>query len=232
MEEAFSALQYAPTYLPLHIQIGEMLLKEDRTAEAVEKFSMVASTYSVRGEAGQASVLLNRLVQMAPMDVEVRKRLIAQLVASGQIDEAVKAYLELSGIYYRQADLDTARNTYMTALRLAQSSTNNRKWSVEILNKMADIDLQRLDLRQALRVFEQVRTMQPGDPKVRSNIIDLNYRMSQETAAMSEVESYLGYLESNGQRDQGILFLKAVMAEHPDKVELKRRFAGSLTTIS
>ncbi|MDD5370665.1 MAG: tetratricopeptide repeat protein [Anaerolineaceae bacterium] len=232
MEEAFSALQYAPTYLPLHIQIGEMLLKEDRVSEAMEKFSIVATTYSARGEAGQACVLLNRLIQMAPMDVEIRKRLIAQLVASGQVNDAVKAYIEMAGIYYRQAELETARNTYMTALRLAQSSADNRRWSVDILTKMADIDLQRLDLRQALRVFEQVRTMQPGDAKVRSSIVDLNYRMSQDSAAMSEVEGYLSYLEGKGQKDQGLKFLQAVMAEHPEKAELKKRFAGSFTTRS
>ncbi|MEK6222478.1 MAG: tetratricopeptide repeat protein, partial [Chloroflexota bacterium] len=35
VEEAFNVMQNAPTYLPLHIQIGELLLRQDRTQEAI-----------------------------------------------------------------------------------------------------------------------------------------------------------------------------------------------------
>ena len=53
MEEAFFALQLAPTYLPVHIEIGELLLpKKGRTDEAVRKFMAVADLYNARGEIG------------------------------------------------------------------------------------------------------------------------------------------------------------------------------------
>lgn len=226
MEEAFSALQFAPTYLPLHVQIGDLLMKENRTSEGVEKFSVIAKTYAARGESNQACSILNRLVQIAPLDIDVRKRLVEQLVASGQVDEAVRATMELAAIYYRQADLDAARSTYMSALRMAQGSKKNRDLSVAILGKMADIDLQRLDLRQALRLYEQIRTLQPGDAKVRTSITDLNFRIGQDGAAYTEVDGFTTYLESHGQREQAVKFLKDVISEHPEKADLKQRLAN------
>jgi len=36
MEEAYHALSFAPTYLPLHVQMGDLLITEGRMTEAVE----------------------------------------------------------------------------------------------------------------------------------------------------------------------------------------------------
>jgi len=223
MEEAFTALLYVPTYLPLHSQIGEILLKEDHVVDAIDKFSVVAQAYSARGEATQACALLRRLVKLAPLDLNVRKRLIDQLVASGQIDEAIRGYLDLADIYYHQADLEAARSIYSTALRLAQGSQASRAWSVDILFHVADIELQRLDLRGALRIYEQIRMLQPEEAKARISIISLNYRMSQEMAALSEIESFVSYLHGKGQEDKATKFISSMLEEHPEMEELVKR---------
>ena len=159
MDEAFYAVINAPTYLPLHSLIGDLLITEDRITDAIAKFTVVAQAYSVRGEAGQATNILRRILKLAPMDLAVRTKLIDQLIARGQVDEAISEYIELADIYYRLAELDMARKTYATALRVAQQSSGNRTWSTQILTRMADIDMQRLDWRQAIRVYEQIRTL-------------------------------------------------------------------------
>ncbi|MDX1378696.1 MAG: hypothetical protein R3307_07595, partial [Anaerolineales bacterium] len=43
MEEAFQALAYAPTYLPLHSLMGDLLVRENHTQEAIAKFTAVAT---------------------------------------------------------------------------------------------------------------------------------------------------------------------------------------------
>ncbi len=225
LEEAYNALDYAPTYLPLHILIGDLTLKDNRVQDAIDKFMMVANTYSARGEASQSISLLERILALAPADMVVRSRLIDQLIAQGEMEEAIQAYMDMADIYYRGADLDNARKTYMVALRLCQQTKANRSLNVEILNHMADIDMQRLDWRQAVRVFEQIRTLQPGDEKARVNLIELNTRLGQETAAMNELDSYISYLDSNQKSDAVIQFLLNLVAERPDAPELHKRLA-------
>ena len=225
MEEAFHALAYAPTYLPLHTLMGDLLIRENHIEEAIAKFNTIAQAYSVRGEAAQAAKLLRRVIQLAPMDMVARSKLIDQLVARGQVDDAIREYLELADTYYRLAELDQARRTYTTALRVVQQANADRKWNIHILQRMADIDMQRLDWKQAIRVYEQIRTLRPDDEGVRKNLIELSLRLGQPAQANAEIESYLTYLQAQGHSDQGIKFVEELLAERPNDMVLRRALA-------
>lgn len=228
MGEAYEAVQQAPTYLPLHILMGDLLVQEGRITDAISKFSVVAQSYSVRGEGLQATKLLRRILQLSPMDINSRTRLIDQLVERGQTDDAIHEYLELAEIYYRLAELDMARKTYTSALRMVQQGNTSREWNTRILQSMADIDLQRLDWKQALRVYEQIRTLDPDDDGARKQLVELNLRMKQPDKALSEVENYINHLESQHNNDLAIIFLQELVKEHEDQPLLKRTLAAQL----
>jgi len=225
MDEAFESFKYAPTYLPLHILIGDLLVQEGRTQDAIAKYTVVADAYGVRGDAAQAVNLLRRIVQVAPMDLIVRTRLIDQLAERGLVDEAVSEYIDLADIYYRLAELDMARKTYSTALRLAQQGSANRAWSVKLMRRMADIDMQRLDWRQALRIFEQLRTLEPDDVTVRKSLIDLYIRLSQLSQVSAEMDDFLANLQRSGRRGEAIPFLEELVNEYPKQEILHRALA-------
>jgi tetratricopeptide (TPR) repeat protein len=228
MDEAYDAIKHAPTYLPLHILMGDLLVQEGQIPDAITKFGVVAHSYSVRGEVLQATKLLRRIIQISPMDLGARNRLTDQLVARGQVDDAIQEYLEIAAIYYRLAELDMARKTYTNALRLVQQGSASRDWNVHILQRMADIDMQRLDWKQALRVFEQIRTLIPDDDAIRKQLIELNMRMEQMDRAMSELESYLTHLESHNKQELAHSFLEDLAREHSDQPLLKRTLAALL----
>ena len=225
MEEAFYALTFAPTYLPLHTLMGDLLVRESHTEEAIAKFNTIAEAYSVRGEAVQAAKLLRRVLQLAPMDMVARQKLIDQLASRGQMDDAIREYLELADIYYRLAELDMARKTYTTALRVVQQANADRNWNIHILQRMADIDMQRLDWKQAIRVYEQIRTLRPDDEGMRKNLIELSLRMGQSAQANAEIESYLTYLQTHGNSEQGIKFVEELLVERPNDPVLRRALA-------
>jgi len=225
MEEAFSALVHAPTYLPLHTLMGDLLVRENHTQEAIAKFSAVAQAYSVRGEAAQATKILKRVIQLSPMDMKARSRLIDQLVARGQVDDAIREYTELADIYYRLAELDNARKTYTTALRVVQQASADRKWNVHILQRMADIDMQRLDWKQAIRVYEQIRTLRPDDEGARKNLIDLSLRLGQTAQAAAELESYVSYLQTSNNGARVVPFIEELLQDRPDDATLRRNLA-------
>ena len=228
MDEAFDAVQHAPTYLPLHSLMGDLLIQEGREQEAIAKFSVVAHAYGVRGEVNQATKLLRRIIQLAPMDLAARTRLIDQLVARGQVDDAINEYLELAEIYYRLAELDMARKTYTTALRVVQQTNADRAWNVHILQRMADIDMQRLDWKQAVRVYEQIRTLRPDDQGARRQLLELYTRMGQEPQAVAELDSFLTYLDTSHHLEQAVPFLEDLIKEHPDHLLYRRTLAAQL----
>ena len=225
MEEAYYSLHYAPTYLPLHVLISELLIQDDNLPDAITKLSVVARTYSVRGESEQATKILRKVIQLSPMDLSSRNRLIDQLVASGQVEEALVEYLELADLHYRQAELGNARKTFTSALRLCQQNNVSNDWNVRILKSMADIDMQHLDWRQACRIYEQIRAIRPNDMTIRKNIINLYVRLGQPNQVYAEIDNFIANLDSNGLRADAIPFLEGLLEEYPDLVILRRYLA-------
>jgi tetratricopeptide (TPR) repeat protein len=222
MEEAFYALHHAPTYLPLHIFMGELLLQQDRLAEAAEKFNVVAQAYSARGEAGRAIELLRRIIRIAPMDLAARRNLIQQLLAHGQVEAAVQAYLAMAGVYYDLAELESARQTFGEALRLADQARLGTEIKTQILHQMADIDLQSLDWRQALRVYEQIVELLPDDQRAWASLVEINFRLGQEARALIALKKYLDYLANQGRGELAVPFLEGLVDENPDQPALRR----------
>jgi tetratricopeptide (TPR) repeat protein len=225
MEEAFRAIEYAPTYLPLHAYMGELLLKQDQLPDAITKFIVVALTYSARGEPRRAIDMYRRVTQLAPMDLNSRSRLIDQLIAIERIEDALAEYLEFAEVYYNQADLEMARKTYHDALKLAQQSGVATAWRVKIMHRIADIDLQSLDWRQAVRTYEQIRNLQPDDARARSSLIELYFRLGQETQAMLELDNYLAFLINAGRINDSIRFIENLVKEEPNRPHVRRRLA-------
>ena len=223
MEEAFHALSYAPYYLPLHVEMSELLMAEGRVMEAVEKFLLIASAYNIRGETTQAINLLRRVTKLAPMDLSVRGMLIDLLKSSGRLDDAIQQYMDLANVYYLLAELDLSRQTYQSALNLSQQSSSTRQWAVQILNKLADIELQSLDWKQAIRVFEQLRSLQPQAPGPRSTLIDLHQQMGQTAAAMSELDSYLKIMEAPENAAKCAHLLDSLLTDRPGDAGLQKR---------
>lgn len=225
MEEAFIALLDAPTYLPLHDLIGEMLIKQEDIPGAVVKFQAIARSYASRGDMQQSIAYSRRVIDLNPTDIAARGRLIEQLTTFRMTDDALNEYMAMASVYYSLADLPMARKTYTEALRAAQQADVDRSVRVKILHRMADIDLQSLDLRQALRVFEQIRTLQPDDAPARSQIIQLNLRLNQEPQALAELDNYIAFMNSNNQIPELLTVMENLVVEYPDRIPVRRRMA-------
>jgi tetratricopeptide (TPR) repeat protein len=231
MFEAFYAIEFAPTYLPLHTFMGELLMKEGHIEDAVTKFSVVARSYSIRGETKRAIELWRRVIELAPMDMFARNQLIETLIARGQTEAAINEFMRLADVYYSLADLGMTRKTYTHALRLAQQANASSAIKVKVLHRMADIDMQSLDWRQALRVYEQVRTLAPDDELSRTNLLDLNLRLGQEDAAMAELDNYVTYLRGQNRGEQAIEYLERVINENPNLAAPRRRLSEAYQAV-
>jgi tetratricopeptide (TPR) repeat protein len=225
MEEAYYALKFAPTYLPLHICIGDLLIQENRIPDAVLKYSIVATSYSIRGEINRAISLLKRVSELAPMNLEARNNLIDLLITRGKVSDTIQEFHKLAETYYSLADLAMTRKTYSRAFRFAQQSNVDRETKVKLMHRMADIDVQSFDWRNAIRVFEQIRVLDPDDTKARDMLFDLNFRLGQPDQAMSELDNYLNYLISSKRSDEALEYINTKILENQNQPALYNRLA-------
>jgi tetratricopeptide (TPR) repeat protein len=224
-EEALFALQDAPTYLPLHITIGEILLLSNQIQPAIDKFTVIARSYSVRGEAGRAIDMLRKVVDLSPLDIDVRLNLIDQLTTRGQREDAVEEYLKMAEIYYSLAELAEARKTYTKALRFVEQSGLGKSYRIRILHRVADIDVQSLNWRQGLKIYEQICSIKPDDFTANRSLIDLNFRLGERKQALAGIESYIQTLNDEDRSDDVVGFLEKLSSDWPQQAIVKKYLA-------
>lgn len=228
LEEAFFALEFAPDYLPLHALIAELLLEEGNIEGAVNKYMMMAKSYQVRGETARAIEMLRKAIQISPMEVDARNRLIDILRERGDYEGAIDEYISLAEIYYSMAELNKARQAYSDALRLAAKGSVDERWRIRLLHRLADINLQSLDWRHAMDIYSQILQVAPGDKKAVQRIMDLDFRLGQREHAIKVLNNYTFYMIKQGKYSDIFAFLEALEEERPDEPEVHRCMAHVL----
>jgi tetratricopeptide (TPR) repeat protein len=227
MEEAYHALIVAPTYLPLHVTMGEILYDQGHVKEAINKFQITARTYGARKETGRAVSLYRRVIELAPMDMQVRHTLIEMLILGGLDDEAVQEFLALADTYYALVDLPKVRSTLAEARNLANDRKVSRLIRIQLFSRIGDIEMQSLEWRQALAAYEQIRTLNPEDEATRRTIVDLQFRLRQGSQAVNEISNYTKSLVESRKINQAIDFLEKLVAEYPDEPLIMRQLGDA-----
>jgi tetratricopeptide (TPR) repeat protein len=199
------------------------MIKRDHIDAAIEKYLLIARKYELSGDLNQSVRVLSQALQLAPTNLTVRKRLIELLFTLDRKDDAVRQYMDLAETYYRMADLEKARTTYLEVLRLSQKGETNRSWNIEVLKRIADIDLQRLDWRQGLRIFDQIRGLDPDDMETRASLVELNYRLGQDVAAISELDSAVNYYDKLNKIPTALRMLSSLIGIRPENSDLLSR---------
>ena len=105
------------------------------------------------------------------------------------MDKLLNQYIDLADAYYQLADL-AARATYQAAIQLAQRTNAPKEKIVHIMHSMGDIDVSRLDLREAMRTYEQIRKLIPTT-SAPAALVDLNYRLDNPVSAVRELDGLL-----------------------------------------
>jgi tetratricopeptide (TPR) repeat protein len=225
MEEAMLALSRSPGYLPLHARMAEMMIHGGRVDEGVKKLITIGETHAARGEHERSAEVMATVLKHAPVNLEIRERLIAHLMSIGRLHEALEHYLEMAELYKQMAQSDEARQALAEALELAQSTGADKERLKQILHEMGDIDLARLDLRKGVEVYGEIRKLDADDEIARANLVDLNLRLGEEAKAAKELDGYLDLLVRKGQSAKALDTLEKLVGDHPGKQALHARLA-------
>lgn len=226
-EECLRAIQKAPSYLPLHARLAEILLKQERTDEAITKYLHISEVYQMRNQPDQSIGVLQKVLRLAPMDVTVRSKLIDLYVAHHKLEQALDQYLMLADSYYQLAQVDRALEKYNEALRLLPNLEDARKWKVEILNRIGDIYNQRFDWARATAAFEELSQVNPDDERVQRQLVDLYFKRSNADQALEILNRLLATYEQRQQPDRALELLRELSAIYPDNLFLRQRLAES-----
>lgn len=225
IEEAYEAIRVSPFYLPLHLKLGDVFLKRGNFEAATSKFLAVAHVHQVRGDSRAAIGVYRRLLKSAPMDVNVRSRLINQLISRGDIDGALNEYLALGDAYFQLAQVGKALSKYKEAIRLAPRGSDEQEWPIRFLHRIGDIHLQRVDWEEAFKVYQRIKQISPYDERACLNLIDLYYKMGKRRQGLQELDSLVGYFFKQQKYEKAIAILQDAVQMRPAEEPLRFRLA-------
>jgi tetratricopeptide (TPR) repeat protein len=225
IEEIYRAIEMAPTYLPLHLRLAEVFARQERFEEAIAKYMAVAEVYHMRGDDRQAIGIYKRVLKLSPMDVNVRARMIGLLASRGEIDQALEEYMSLADDHYQLAQIDKALEKFNEALHLASQASKERTWKVQILHKIGDMNMQRVDWRRATAAYEEVKALSPDDEQVRLYLFDLYQKQGQIPKALAELRELVKYYEAKEQPQKALSILKDTIQLRPQEMSLRALLA-------
>jgi tetratricopeptide (TPR) repeat protein len=155
----------------------------------------------------------------------VRSKLIDLLISHGEIDQALDNYVILADSFYHLAQMDQARDVYREALRLAPRVDQERDWMVRILHRIGDINMQRVDWKRAISVYEQILDLAPSDERARLTLMELYYRLDQPQKAVQELDELLRIYREEERSERLFAVLNDVVDRWPDAIPLRARLA-------
>lgn len=224
-EECLRAIQNAPSYLPLHARLAEILLKQDHTDAAINKYLYIAKVYQIRNQMDQAINIFQKILRLAPMDVVVRSKLIDLYISSQNIEQALDQYLTLANSYYQLAQVDRALEKYNEALRLTADMPDADTWKAQILSSMGDIYNQRFDWGQAAASFEALRKIRPNDERTARQLVELYFKQRKIDQAVSALDSLLTLYQQQNRYEKSAELLKELVINYPENMPLRERLA-------
>jgi tetratricopeptide (TPR) repeat protein len=224
-EECLWAIEHVPDYLPLHMHLARLFQQGNQIEMAVGKYLYVADTYAARGEMEQARLLYEQVLSVMPMNLDIRRKLIALLKKYDELEKAMEHQLALADAYYELAQIEASREQYNEALRLASRLPDGRAWTSRILHRLGDIDMQRLDWRRAIDVYLRLKTSVPEDERARQRLVGLFFSLERRDKAVAELDELIGLYRDRADLKTALGFLEELTEAHPDELDLHKRAA-------
>lgn len=226
MDEAHSAVEVAPYYLPAHIRMAEILMKEGRIRQAIMKYNVIARAYMTREENDRAAAILTDVLKMAPLDIEVRQNLIELLEQQDRMSDALNQYIDLAHTYQQLGDFERASQTFAASERLARRISAPTKKIVEIKHAIAEINQMRLNTRQVQKVYEEILEIASDDERALRGLVDINYHQGNTVEAVKRLDALLGVYAAKGTVNKITALLSELVEQYPRDMALRARLAS------
>lgn len=224
-EECLWAIEHVPDYLPLHLHLAQLFMQGNQVEMAIGKYLHVADTFAARDEIEQAMTLYEQVLRMAPMDLDVRRKLILLLQEHNMVEQALEHKLTLADAYYELAQAESSRQQYDEALQLAARLPDSQRWTARILHRLGDIDLQRFDWRSAIDAYSRLKKSVPEDEKARQRLIELYFNLQRRAQAVAELDELIALYRNQGDVRKALEVIEGLVETRPEELELHKRAA-------
>jgi tetratricopeptide (TPR) repeat protein len=175
---ALRHLEYQDDFMEGRQFLVNLYIKMNKIPQAMEGYKAISRIFLSQGNSESAVYSLEKAIQLAPSNMELKEELAEILAKSGRITEAKKQYLDIAKVYQDKKNLDKALMIYRKTIELSPEDITLR---LNVLNfarqvqpeqdliddYMAIIKLYHLkgDIGNVWRICKEVFRIGAGDPE-------------------------------------------------------------------
>lgn len=226
MDESHRAVEFSPLYLPIHVRMAEIMMREGRVRNAISKYNYVARTYLARGEKERAASILTEVLEIAPLDIPIRTSLIELLEGEERWDEALDHYVELARTYNKLGNYDQSRETFSVAERMGKRVNIAADKMVVIKHNIAELDQMRLDSKRVQKTYEEIIEIAPDDERAYRALIDIYFNQGNQVEATRKLDMLLGVYAKKKQVTRIVQVLEELVKQQGKDSGIRSRLAG------
>jgi tetratricopeptide (TPR) repeat protein len=134
------------------IRVAEQQRKAGQIKDAVASLQQAAEVHWTLGQQDKARVLYDKIVQIAPNDIDARQWLAFMYTLAGRAADAISEKKQIVRIFLQQRDLDNAIAEMHQIYGLDQNDTDN-------LYQLGDALMRRTEYEQAVRIYGRLAKM-------------------------------------------------------------------------
>jgi tetratricopeptide (TPR) repeat protein len=186
---------------------------------------MIGDTYNVRGDLKSAVDAYEKALALSPSDIDTRTQLIDLLLRNQQLEQAISHAITLGETYYSLAHVDMARQSYVEALTFTAQLPDGQQFRPELLRRIADIDMQRLDWKEAIAAYSELSKSDPEDEQAALTLVELFFKVNQPDLALGWLDQFFIKLVRNRKGTRIPTLLQELVEQRPGEPGLVDRLA-------
>jgi tetratricopeptide (TPR) repeat protein len=134
------------------VRVAEQQRREGQIKDAVANLQQAAEVYWTLGKQNEARALYDKIVQVAPNDIEARQWLSFMYTLAGRSAEAIAEKKQIVRLLLQMRDFDNAIAEMHQIYGLDQNDTDN-------LYQLGDALMRRQEYEQAVRIYSRLAKM-------------------------------------------------------------------------
>ncbi len=207
-------LRYEPNDEVSLVNLGDLSVKLNRTAEALRYQVQLADYYIKRGDISKAIATCRKVVKLSPQDVVTLMKLAGLLEKSQKNTEALEAYREALG-HSRKIGVNAPMLACLT--RIVKLDPNNLEEQLEFAELASRSRQTQVATPAFLRAAQLAR--RAGDESRWEKLVDQAHALdpTDEAASIAATELYL----KRGNAAEATKLIEPVLAKRPDDLEVR-----------
>ncbi|MBC8098318.1 MAG: tetratricopeptide repeat protein, partial [Armatimonadetes bacterium] len=231
IDEAHRAVEYSPLYLPVHVRMAEVMMREGRVRQAINKYNTIARAYLVRDETERAASILTEVLEMAPLDISIRMSLIELLEGENRLEEALEQYIQLARAYSQLGNFDLSRETYTSAERIGKRINLAPARMVVIKHALAEMEQLRSDIRRQQKIYEEIIEIAPNDEPAYKALVEIYFGQGSQVEGMRKLDQLLELYAKTRQVNKILQLLEELVKQYTKDMGLRSRLGGIYTRL-